>query len=76
MGSRTSHFPRKPKKGLADLPENIFEYNTKLDFLQVYGNPLGCVHGVPDSVTMLDFYGQWVTPPEPVTPRCPANCRP
>ena len=29
---------------------------------------------MPDSVTTLDFYGQYATPPEPVTPRCPASC--
>ena len=36
---------------IASLPADLFETNTKLQYLAVFFNPLGCVYGVPEILT-------------------------
>ena len=52
---------------LKSLPGDVFKYNTALENLYVYDNPLGCVYDVPNS-TEIDRN------PSIKTPRCPSNC--
>ena len=58
---------------IASLPAEIFSQNVRLISLQIYGNPLGCIYGVPDSARQyLDTRA--VSSGQSQTPECPSNC--